>query len=129
MKNVCFKGRHIHRMGKCGHKAIIHKPKDAPAHVDFVINGKVECYQHVKKRPSSKDGTALWPSKFNSDELGFTDDEYANELINCGDSNCDNECANIDSPILLENVDFNDDEWNDNFINGDDVLGLMEMDE
>jgi len=129
LKNVCFKGRHIHRMGKCGHKAIIHKPKDAPAHVDFVINGKVECYQHVKKRPSSKDGTALWPSKFNSDELGFTDDEYANELINCGDSNCDNECANIDSPILLENVDFNDDEWNDNFINGDDVLGLMEMDE
>merc|ERR1719491_732486 len=54
-------GRHIHRLdGKCGHKAIIHKPDNAPAHVDFVVDGKVESYQNVQPVIDSKLGTAAW---------------------------------------------------------------------
>jgi hypothetical protein len=52
-------GRHVHRLeGKCGHKAIIHQPKDGPAHIDFVVGSNVECYHGIESTKS------LWPSKY-----------------------------------------------------------------
>lgn len=36
--------RHMHRLGDCGHKAVIHQPKDGVPHIDFIVNGQVECY-------------------------------------------------------------------------------------
>lgn len=83
---LCFEGRHIHRLSrKCGHKAIIHKPKNKPAHVDFVVNGKVECYQDSKlfiPDAKAKDATALWPSHYSCEELDCCDDgEHAVSFI------------------------------------------------
>ena len=51
-------GRHIHRLEKCGHKAILHQPKDGEAHIDFVVGDKVECYAGVTGQESS-----TWPSQ------------------------------------------------------------------
>ena len=69
-KQNCFEGRHIHRLeGKCGHKAIIHKPENGPAHVDFVVNGKVECYQGFKPVGKDISDAPLWPSKYSCAQL------------------------------------------------------------
>ena len=63
----CFAGRHVHSLeGKCGHKAIIHQPDGIPAHIDFVVNGKVECYAGINPVGTNK---ALWPSRYNCEEL------------------------------------------------------------
>ena len=76
---ACFDGRHVHRLeGKCGHKAVIHKPDGAPAHVDFVVNGKVECYEGIapvgnNAIPSS---AAMWPSRYKCDELSCPTDSH-----------------------------------------------------
>eukprot|EP00978_Attheya_sp_CCMP212_P018344 scaffold50078_cov51-Attheya_sp.AAC.3 len=65
-------GRHVHQLeGKCGHRAVIHHPEGGHAHVDFVVNGKVECYQGVKSVESNKSG--LWKSRFNCGQLGCED--------------------------------------------------------
>ena len=54
--------QHIHRLeGKCGHKAIIHKPADGNAHIDFVVDGKIECYAQCQ--PKMVDSDACWLSK------------------------------------------------------------------
>ncbi len=66
----CFEGRHVHRLeGKCGHKAIIHKPENGPAHVDFVVNGRVECYQGLKPVGKDVSDIPLWPSKYSCAQL------------------------------------------------------------
>lgn len=70
-EKACFDGRHVHRLeGKCGHKAIIHHPDGAPAHIDFVVNGKVECYAGIKPVGNT---SALWPSRYNCEELDCPD--------------------------------------------------------
>ena len=72
---LCFQGRHVHRLdGRCGHKAVLHHPAGDPhPHVDFIVNGKVECFRN-KKVPKSADGNeALWPSKFSCDDAGCSD--------------------------------------------------------
>lgn len=76
---ACFDGRHVHRLeGKCGHKAVIHKPDGAPAHVDFVVNGKVECYEGIAPVGTNEDSSsaALWPSRYNCDELSCPTDSH-----------------------------------------------------
>ena len=69
-KHNCFGGRHIHRLeGKCGHEAVIHKPEGGQPHVDFVVNGKIECYEGVQGFKCDGNSEALWPSQFNCNEL------------------------------------------------------------
>lgn len=59
-------GRHVHRLdGKCGHQAIIHQPKGAAPHVDFVVNGRVECYEGI----TPPGPCIMWPSRYNCDQL------------------------------------------------------------
>ena len=63
-------GKHAHHLnGSCGHKPIIHKPKDGPAHVDFMVNGKVECYEKFYPSIPSDSTEIMWPSKFSCAEL------------------------------------------------------------
>lgn len=129
----CFEGRHVHRLsGKCGHKPLLHKPDGAPAHVDFLVNGKVECYQNVKPYiPSSKKTSALWPSGFKNEELNDGNDDS----IQCEENTCGEECKGQQEPKILDDIDFNGKEWNENFIplnlpegKEDDVLmGLLGM--
>lgn len=59
---AAYTSQHKHRLeGKCGHRAIIHKPSDGNAHIDFVVDGQIECYEHCK--PRMDDTTAFWLSK------------------------------------------------------------------
>ena len=78
-------GRHIHRLnGGCGHKAIIHRPLNGPAHVDFVVNGKVECYQDLKPYFSeTRKGSVFWPSRFKCEEVecGGCDDSSVSSSV------------------------------------------------
>jgi hypothetical protein len=125
-EKACFDGRHVHRLeGKCGHKAIIHQPEGAPAHVDFVVNGKVECYAGI--RPVGTNA-AFWPSRYNCEELSC---QTGSHTVAC---ECENECENegkSDPKIFsLSDIDFGGSEWNADFFensgtNDYSLLGLM----
>jgi len=96
--------RHIHRIdGQCGHKAIIHKPKDGNAHIDFVVGDKVECYHGID--PVGKNMDAAWPSRYKCKEAG--------EHKGCGMENC-KEMSDVNIPKVLElaAIDLHDPEWN-----------------
>ena len=63
----CCGNQHVHRLeGKCGHKPILHKPSDGNAHIDFVVDGKIECYENCN--PLMDSSTAIWLSKFKCDK-------------------------------------------------------------
>jgi hypothetical protein len=97
--------RHIHRIdGQCGHKAIIHKPKDGNAHIDFVVGDKVECYHGIE--PMGKNVDAAWPSRYKCKEAG--------EHKGCGTENCKDlpADANIPKVFELSEIDLHDPEWN-----------------
>lgn len=73
----CIGGRHVHRLdGKCGHKAIIHNPEGGSPHVDFVVDGKVECYQGIA--PSGP--CAMWPSRYNCEQLHCPPDSLPHKV-------------------------------------------------
>ncbi|KAL3922063.1 MAG: hypothetical protein SGILL_002408, partial [Bacillariaceae sp.] len=56
--------QHVHRLGQCGHKAIIHQPKDGAAHIDFIVNDQVECYMGLDSVPFGRSVDSSWPSKY-----------------------------------------------------------------
>lgn len=130
----CLDGRHVHRLeGKCGHRAIIHQPPDGPAHVDFLVDGKVECYQDMQPLKNSE---GLWPSRFECDELSCTSGpDHLDHSNVCVEEQCKNDCiaAKKDDPKLLDISDINLEgkEWTFDFSNmpngmGDEtLLGLM----
>lgn len=62
------KGLHIHRLdGQCGHKAIIHHPKDGVPHIDFIVGDVVECYHGVNPAPENR--VIQWQSKYTCGEM------------------------------------------------------------
>ncbi len=61
--------QHVHRLeGRCGHRAIIHKPADGNPHIDFVVDGKIECYKDCQPMMSDSNSTAFWFSKLKCDK-------------------------------------------------------------
>lgn len=96
--------RHLHRIdGQCGHKAIIHKPKDGIAHIDFVVGNKVECYHGIDPLGASVD--AAWPSRYKCKEAG--------DHTSCGYDNC-KELPDVNVPKIIElsEINLQDPEWN-----------------
>lgn len=105
--NSCLHSRHLHRLeGRCGHRAIIHKPASGNAHIDFVVDDKIECYQDCVLLT---DEEAYWPSKFRCDELGnhqHNDDHSKHK--------CDGDSCKIQTkPKLLDlnEIDLFGEEW------------------
>lgn len=95
---------HVHRIdGQCGHKAIIHKPKNGNAHIDFVVGDKVECYHGID--PVGNNMDAAWPSRYKCKDAG--------EHGSCGTNNC-KEMPDINIPQVIElsDIDLHDPEWN-----------------
>lgn len=133
-RSGCFNGRHVHQLeGKCGHKAIIHKPEGGPAHIDFLVDGKVECYQDMKPANSLM---ALWPSRYNCDELSclYEPGHEDHSKVLCGEQQCKNKCRDakkMDSKVFcISDVNLNDKEWNADILEekGDEtLLGLMKL--
>jgi hypothetical protein len=103
----CLHSRHLHRLeGRCGHRAIIHKPASGHAHIDFVVDDKIECYQDCTLLT---DEAAYWPSKFRCDELGDHQHKDDNSKGKCdGDS-----CKIQTKPKLLDlsQLDLFGEEW------------------
>jgi hypothetical protein len=63
---------HSHRLQGCGHKAILHQPADGPAHIDFVVGDKIECYQGLRPPMGPAEHTNLmniWPSQYTCDAV------------------------------------------------------------
>jgi hypothetical protein len=68
--NSSSHGRHVHRlMGKCGHRAIIHRPPNGEPHIDFIVKDRVECYQNVSPEAAPRGGDTLWPSRYECADL------------------------------------------------------------
>ena len=66
--------RHVHRRGKCGHKAILHRPPGKPAHIDFVVGGMIECFEGIPPL-RGKGEDAEWLSSL------FCEETVANEAL------------------------------------------------
>jgi hypothetical protein len=124
---------HIHRLdGQCGHKAIIHQPKDGVAHIDFVIGNNVECYNGCE--PIGKNFHSIWPSKYKCSD-------YAENChTNCARSNkaahdkleqmSTSSGGGTPKIIPLAEINLQDPEWNYD-VNGFDggVMGLFKLGE
>jgi hypothetical protein len=128
-------GRHLHRLaGKCGHKAIIHQPSGRPAHIDFVVDGKIECYEGIKPVGPKGQG-ALWPSLYKCADLSCPTDPEKQQVV-CGSDAC---CSQLveetqaaqPKQLLLTDVDFDGSEWNVDYFSHDGqdetLLGLMKL--
>jgi hypothetical protein len=120
--------RHVHRLeGRCGHRAILHQPKNGSAHIDFVVGSKVECYHGIE--PIGETFNSFWPSKYRCEDL----------------EGCSNQCTpangardrlfghhrmNIEPKTYeLSEIDLADPEWNMD-VNGDGSLArLFKMDD
>uniref|UniRef100_A0A7S1FZQ0 Uncharacterized protein n=1 Tax=Corethron hystrix TaxID=216773 RepID=A0A7S1FZQ0_9STRA len=122
------KGHHFHRLSSsCGHTPIIHNPPNGLAHIDFVVNGKVECYEDVgafnikTDSGSDKAKTTVWQSRYTCDELGCAPDKKKDHEI-CKKTKCSHAAVppvGVGDPkeFDLDACDFNGDEWNINIFN------------
>lgn len=97
--------RHVHRIdGQCGHKAIIHKPKDGYAHIDFVVGDKVECYHGIE--PVGKNADTAWPSRYKCRDAGAHGHCKSEQYKDISDD------VPIPKVLELSKIDLNDPEWN-----------------
>ena len=74
--HACVDGRHVHRLEGCGHKAILHQPENGPAHIDFLVGDKIECYQGlpggVSLSPAENPNSlSAWLSQFKGDDASM----------------------------------------------------------
>jgi hypothetical protein len=116
--------RHVHRIdGQCGHKAIIHKPKDGYAHIDFVVGDKVECYHGIE--PFGKNGDTAWPSRYRCREAGAHG--------HCGSERFKDLSDEVPIPKIIElsTINLQDPEWNYDMSGSIDggVAGLFRLSE
>lgn len=129
-------GRHIHRLeGKCGHQPVLHQPTGGKPHIDFVIGDRVECYHNVQ--PSQD---LMWPSNYNCTDLSCNDacgdiniaESASSLLLHNGTSNdlvaTTSNMGGCDPKIYdRSEINFESDEWNFDFSNGDSLLGLFKL--
>lgn len=121
-------GRHVHRLeGKCGHKAILHKPENGPAHIDFVVGDTVECYQEMQPLSyQSSLGRAIWPSAYKCDDLSCSRHCSEEVLTNHKPSEA---CPSAVDPkvFALDEIDVDSKEWNLEFPFDESLLGLFKL--
>jgi hypothetical protein len=113
--------QHVHRLGQCGHKAIIHQPKGGTAHIDFIVNDQVECYMGLESVPFGRTLDSTWPSKYKCKDVEEpcfkTCGKNYLDVVNASAS------AGGSEPKILKLSDINleDPEWN--YDGGDSVDG------
>jgi hypothetical protein len=69
---TCEEGRHAHRIQGCGHRAILHQPENGPAHIDFVVGDKIECYQGLQPPTGPVESAGamnIWPSQYKCEDV------------------------------------------------------------
>jgi hypothetical protein len=121
-------GRHVHRLeGKCGHKAILHIPENGPAHIDFVVGDKVECYQGVQPLSCQNAlGRAIWPSAYNCDDLSCAG--LCSEEMVMNHNAPESYPLAVDPKVFhLDEIDVESNEWNLEFPLDESLLGLFKL--
>mmetsp|Transcript_15185 Transcript_15185/g.33228 ORF Transcript_15185/g.33228 Transcript_15185/m.33228 type:complete len:557 (+) Transcript_15185:183-1853(+) len=127
-----YSQKHVHRLGaKSGGRPILHQPKNGPAHIDFVVGDKVECYGNTQPIQCRIGGVpAIWPSQFRCDELNCVDREK------CVDAAAvvEEKCTVVDDAekkkpgkakvIDLNDIDLTSNEWNSD-VNDEALMGLF----
>ena len=141
-EGVCT-NQHVHRLdGQCGHKAIIHQPKNGVAHIDFVVGNKVECYHGME--PMGRNFDSIWPSRYKcgdydqsccSKHCGRSDNKTVDKNDSAGnDKNDDSDnkstiSQTVPKIIELSDINLQDPEWNYD-VNGTidgGVMGLFKL--
>ncbi|KAG7337693.1 hypothetical protein IV203_008995 [Nitzschia inconspicua] len=113
--------QHFHRLGQCGHKAIIHQPKDGVAHIDFIVNDQVECYMGLDSVPFGRSVDSAWPSKSKCRDVEGTTSKTCSKSV-LGSANS-SEAGGASEPKILKlsEINLQDPEWN--YDGGDSVDG------
>jgi hypothetical protein len=121
---------HVHRLdGQCGHKAIIHQPKDGSAHIDFVIGNRVECYHGIE--PLGKKFDSVWPSRYKCKDYDENcSEKCAKKCMRITETLKQAEASNAEPKIIqLSDINLQDPEWNYD-VNGSidgGVMGLFKL--
>jgi hypothetical protein len=116
--------QHVHRLGQCGHKAIIHQPKDGAAHIDFIVNDQVECYMGLDSVPFGRNIDSIWPSKYKCKDV---EEPYLKTCLKTlgknvlGAINTSEAGCSVPKILKLSEINLQDPEWN--FDGGDSVDG------
>jgi hypothetical protein len=120
--------RHVHRLGQCGHRAIIHQPKDGAAHIDFIVNDQVECYSGLNSVPLGTSVDSAWPSKYKCKEVEESGTNACGKNIPGADTA--SESGGSEPKILrLSEINLQDPEWNydaSGYVDGG-VMGLFKL--
>jgi hypothetical protein len=126
--------RHIHRLSQCGHKAIIHHPKDGAAHIDFIVKDQIECYMGIDSLPLGRGVDSAWPSKYKCKDGG---DECSAKTCgkkslppNASDNWGSAESIGTEPKIFkLSEINVQDPEWNFDPTGSVDggVMGLFQL--
>ena len=125
--------RHMHRLGECGHRAIIHQPKDGTPHIDFIVNDQIECYggqDSVSLANKSFDNA--WPSKYKCKDV---DESCSKSCSKSVASDVVSTWGNMDSlgqepkNFKLSEIDPDDPEWTFDANEDSDggVMGLFKL--
>ena len=103
--------RHMHRLGECGHRAIIHQPKDGPPHIDFIVHDQVECYEghHDSMSLAGRSFDTAWPSNHKCKDVEES----------CGKACGKSVASEIEAALGREDY---------NMVNGPKVFKLSEID-
>jgi len=131
-QSFCRGGQHFHRIaGDCGHRPILHNPPGGVAHIDFVVDGKVECYEgtgalQMRAAPPESGGPGgaegegqdmpVWPSRYLCDQIGCTDNNPDREGPCKQPGHVQHQKPPGDPKEFdLGDIDLESDEWNENF--------------
>ena len=119
-------GRHVHRLeGKCGHKAILHYPKNGVAHIDFVVGDKVECYQGVFRSGSPLNMGGTWPSQYKCQDLSCKEQCSEHQVANHEHSDV---CNNLNPSRILTLDEVQDGkEWIADYSGDETLQGLFKL--
>jgi hypothetical protein len=127
---------HVHQLGQCGHRAIIHHPPEGSPHIDFIVGDHVECYSGINSVPLGRNLDSIWPSQFKCKDVDESDGcatkvcarTIAGPILDgywsAGDSV---QGANEPKILKLADVNLQDPEWNYDSDGG--VLGLFKLGE
>jgi hypothetical protein len=114
--------QHIHRLGQCGHRPIIHQPKDGAAHIDFIVNDQVECYMGLDSVPFGRSVDSAWPSKYKCKDVEGPSNKTCSKSVLGSIIHAKDTRGPSEPRILkLSEINLHDPEWN--FDGGDSVDG------
>jgi hypothetical protein len=125
--NSNCEAQHLHRLGSCGHRAIIHQPKNGAPHIDFIVNDQVECYMGLESVPFGKSIDSAWPSKYKCKEVKEASAKACAK--SCATDVSESRGGSEPKILKLSDINLHDPEWNFDAVDSVDggVMGLFKL--